>query len=56
MTQQMHCKRINGKIATAFPDANQSSVLKKRRKWVDYNEYVRSVEDEVNYAETKIDE
>lgn len=26
------------------------------RKWVDYNEYVRSVEDEINYAENKIDE
>lgn len=24
--------RINGKIATVFPDADQSSVLKKRRK------------------------
>lgn len=26
------------------------------RKWIDYNEYVRSVEDEINYAENKIDE
>ena len=25
-------KRTNGKIATVFPDADQSSVLKKRRK------------------------
>ena len=26
------------------------------RKWVDYNEYVRSVEEEINYAEGRIDE
>ena len=34
----------------------QSFKSELMRKWVDYNEYVRSIEEEINYAEGRIDE
>ena len=33
----------------------QSFKSEHMRKWVDYNEYVRSIEEEINYAEGRID-
>ena len=34
----------------------QSFQSEHMRKWVDYNEYVKSIEEEINYAEGRIDE
>ena len=34
----------------------QSFKSEHMRKWVDYNEYVKSIEEEINYAEGRIDE
>lgn len=34
----------------------QSFTSEHMRKWVDYNEYVKSIEEEINYAEGRIDE
>ena len=34
----------------------QSFKSEQMRKWVDYNEYVRSIEEEINYAEGRINE
>lgn len=34
----------------------QSFKSEHMRNWVDYNEYVKSIEEEINYAEGRIDE
>ena len=49
---------LRSRLAKVTPENydQQSFKSEHMRKWVDYNEYVRSVEDEINYAENKIDE
>lgn len=41
---------------TAENYIQQSFKSEHMRKWVDYNEYVKSIEEEINYAEGRIDE
>ena len=49
---------LRSRLAKVTPENYNQQGFKSEhmRKWVDYNEYVRSVEDEINYAENKIDE
>ena len=49
---------LRSRLAKVTPENYDQQGLKSEhlRKWVDYNEYVRSVEDEINYAENRIDE
>ncbi len=49
---------LRSRLAKVTPENYDQQGFKSEhmRKWVDYNEYVRSVEDEINYAENKIDE
>lgn len=49
---------LRSRLAKVTPENYDQQDFKSEhmRKWVDYNEYVRSVEDEINYAENKIDE
>ena len=48
---------LRSRLAKVTPENyNQQSFKSEHmRKWVDYNEYVKSVEEEINYAENKID-
>ena len=45
------------RLATVTPEDydQQSFRAEFMRKWVDYNEYVRSIEEEINHAENRID-
>ena len=49
---------LRSRLAKVTPENYDQQGFKSEhmRKWVDYNEYVRSVEDEINYAEGRIDE
>lgn len=49
---------LRSRLAKVTPENYDQQGFKSElmRKWVDYNEYVRSIEDEINYAENKIDE
>lgn len=49
---------LRSRLAKVTPDNYDQQGFKSEhmRKWVNYNEYVRSVEDEINYAENKINE
>ena len=48
---------LYSRLAKVSPDNYNQQNFKSEhmRKWIDYNEYVRSVEEEINYAENKID-
>ena len=45
------------RLAAVAPENYQQQSFKSEhmRKWVDYNEYVRSIEKEIDYAENRID-
>ena len=49
---------LRSRLAKVTPEHydQQSFKSEHMRKWVDYNEYVRSIEEEINYAEGRIDE
>lgn len=49
---------LRSRLAKVTPENYDQHGFKSEhmRKWVNYNEYVRSVEDEINYAANKIDE
>ena len=49
---------LRSRLAKVTPEHYDQQGFKSEhmRKWVDYNEYVRSVEAEIDYAENKIDE
>ena len=49
---------LRSRLAKVTPENYDQQGFKSEhmRKWVDYNEYVKSIEEEINYAENKIDE
>lgn len=49
---------LRSRLAKVTPENydQQSFKSEHMRKWVDYNEYVKSIEEEINYAEGRIDE
>ena len=48
---------LRSRLTTVIPENYQQQSFKSEhmRKWVDYNEYVRSIEEEIDYAENRID-
>lgn len=49
---------LRSRLAKVTPENYDQQGFKSEhmRKWVDYNEYVKSIEEEINYAEGRIDE
>ena len=49
---------LRSRLTKVIPENYQQQNFKSEymRKWVDYNEYVRSIEEEINYAEGRIRE
>lgn len=49
---------LRSRLAKVTPENYNQQNFKSEhmRKWVDYNEYVKSIEEEINYAEGRIDE
>ena len=49
---------LRSRLAKVTPENydQQSFKSEHMRKWVDYNEYIRSVEEEIDYAENRIGE
>ena len=49
---------LRSRLAKVTPENYDQQVFKSKhmRMWVDYKEYVRSVDDEINYAENRIEE
>ena len=47
---------LRSRLAKVIPDNYQQQNFKSEhmRKWVDYREYVRSIEEEIGYAENRI--
>lgn len=48
---------LRSRLTKVIPENYQQQSFKSEhmRKWVDFNEYVRSIEEEIDYAENRID-
>lgn len=47
---------LHSRLAKVTPENYEQQAFKSKymRRWVDYNEYVKVIEEEINYAENKI--